>query len=384
MTSRLRSVAAGALTTVALAGALLASTCKRDSPDAPDIQSRGPDAAHAAATSAADRPAPEDPAGTPDVLPVEERTAAAPDDAGPSEPAPPPDSTDPATGDAPDARAANDGPTADAEPLASDGDVVLEAKHLGRGEVRRTFEVTETCALGRVELDVGVDSMPDGFVTLTAPSGRSARLRLRALQIDFIKTWDWAALEGLHPERGVPIAGTWTYESRLRGADYSQPATGETDPMPTPDVTVARLRLFCEPVRSGTGAADAADERVELDEWTASWEPNARAPRPGAHPRTLLAVHRDCTLGGIVATLELGFDGGIYGRARLVAPDGTLHNLGRVEASAPGGGAGRHPISRTVLLEDGPRAAGIWELAFVADGAGTIETAGLKFLCSGP
>lgn len=349
---------------------------------------RGPDATRetpAADSNAARNPHADDGRGEP-------RAATAPLDVVGSEApvapadAPPAETTPEDTADQASPEAAP--PTVgrpDAEPILTDGDVSLALEHLGRGPATRTFEVSESCALGRVELDVGVDSMPDGFVTLTAPSGRAARLRLRVLQIEFIKTWRWEDLEGLHAERGTSVAGTWTFQSRLAGADYAQPSSGETAPMPVPDVTLARLRLFCEPAHDGGDTEAVADGGTALGEWTTSWEPHARAVRPGAHPRTLVAVHRDCRLGGIVARLELGFDGGIYGRARLVAPDGTVHPLGRVEASAAGGGAGRHPISRTVLLEDGPRAAGLWELAFAADGAGgTLETAGLTFLCSGP
>lgn len=391
--------AAGALAAaalLALAGILLAAACQRDEagaakatatrprpgPTAPDVapvaRQEPNDTSDNAAPTA--RPAPIDAPG--DAAPVAS-SANATDGLRATDPASPSGAVATAPAGTPDAAPAPG--DSDFEPVVSEGDVVVEAQQLGFGTVRRVFEVAEACPLGRVELDVGVNSMPDGSVTLTAPSGRSARLRLRALQIDFVKTWDWAALEDLHDERGTPMAGTWVFESRLRGADYSQSATGETAPMPVPDVTVVRLRLFCEPRRGAPSAWGDAGDGVRLDEWTARWAPGARRPRPGADARALVAVRRDCTLGGVVADLELGFRTATEGRVRLVEPDGTTHDLGRVLAHAGVDRPGRHRFSRTLPLERGPRAAGLWELVFREAGADdSIEAASLRFLCAAP
>jgi hypothetical protein len=263
-----------------------------------------------------------------------------------------------------------------ATPIASDGDVTLEARRLGRGRTQHAFEVAATCPLGRVELDVGVDSMPDGFVELRAPSGRKARLPLHVLQIDFVHTWDWADLDALHEERGTSIAGTWTFESRLAGADYAQPATGETAPMPTPEITLVRLRLFCEPAV----VPPVAGEDTEREStWTASWEPRTRAPRPGADSRTLVAVHRDCVVVAVAVTAELAYDDGIYAQVRLITPAGTVHVVRRVEAYSAGG-SGTCRVERRVELPEHPGAAGIWELSLVRNGH-EIRTASLEFSC---
>jgi hypothetical protein len=149
--------------------------------------------------------------------------------------------------------------------------------------------------------------------------------------------------------------------------------------MPTPDVTVVRLRLFCEPTSVVAAAADAEDGGGG---WTTSWEPHARSVRPGTNLRALVAVHRDCALGGVTATVELGFHSGLYGRVRLISPDGTFRNLGLAQAHVDDYGDGRYRFSKRVQLEDGSRSAGIWELVFT--GGGVIETASLAFECSGP
>ena len=266
-----------------------------------------------------------------------------------------------------------------ATPVALDGDVTLEARRLGRGRTQHAFEVAGTCPLGRVELDVGVDSMPDGFVELRAPSGRSARLPLHVLQIDFVRTWDWADLGALHDERRTSIAGTWTFESRLAGADYAQPATGETAPMPTPEITLVRLRLYCEPSVLPPAAGEETDREST---WTASWEPRARAPRPGADARTLLAVHRDCAVAEVAVTAELAYDDGIYAQLRLVTPAGIAHVLRRVEAYSAGG-SGTYRLVQRVELPEQPRASGIWELSLVRSGD-EIRRASLDFTCAAP
>ncbi|MBN8612822.1 MAG: proprotein convertase P-domain-containing protein, partial [Deltaproteobacteria bacterium] len=160
-------------------------------------------------------------------------------------------------------------------PLASvEPDVVLAVRDLGRGRARHDFEVPIACPLARVELDLEVESMPDGLVTLRTPSGREARLGLHVLTTThFVRTWDWAMLDDLHAARGEPSHGTWTLEVRARGAMYQGGAQPHSSPMPEPIYPSAALRVYCEPEHAP--AAPGSELRVEVEVATAPRRPGA-------------------------------------------------------------------------------------------------------------
>lgn len=231
--------------------------------------------------------------------------------------------------------------------VAPEGDVALASGPLGRGHAIHAFDVARDCPLARIELEVEIESMPDGTVTLRAPDGTAARLPLHILTTThFVRTWDWSALEALHSLRGRSVRGPWTVELSLRGAMY------RTDPvpMPEPELEDTRLRLWCEQT-----PVPAVHRRLE-----ASSEGAFRRAWPGARVRALVAIEEQCEIGELQVEIAARRERNAFGQPwSLVAPDGARHEL---TVWPPGRGPDRRTSVVSVSSVRGAASAGIWEL----------------------
>jgi hypothetical protein len=254
--------------------------------------------------------------------------------------------------------------------VTPDGDVSLASGRLGRGHAIHAFGVARDCPLARVELEVEIESMPDGTVTLRAPDGTSARLPLHVLtSTHFVRTWDWSALEVLHGLRNRPMRGPWTVELSLRGATY------RTDPvpMPTPEIEDTRLRLWCEPT-----PIPATHRTLQ-----ASSEGTFRRAWPGASVRALAAIEEQCSIGELQVEIAARRERTAFGQTwSLIAPDGTQHDL---ITWPPGHGPDRRTSVVDVPSVRGSASAGIWELQSPrAQPDLVLERFGLTAICTGP
>jgi hypothetical protein len=137
--------------------------------------------------------------------------------------------------------------------------IVMRATDLGTGHASHTFVVERSCPLARVELDLEVESLPDGHVRLTAPSGTSTRLSLRVLTTPrFVRTWDWARLDGLHGERGRDAAGEWRLEVAASGVLYAPgPSAGAELPERRAPCVLRARGAPARPDDGGRGAGRA-------------------------------------------------------------------------------------------------------------------------------
>lgn len=253
--------------------------------------------------------------------------------------------------------------------VAPEGYVALASGRLGRGHAIRTFDVARDCPLARLELEVEIESMPDGSVTLRAPDGTAARLPLHILATThFVRTWDWSALEALHGLRGRSMRGPWTVELSLRGAMY------RTDPvpMPTPEIRDTRLRLWCEPT-----SVPAAHHTIQ-----ASSEGTFRRAWPGGSVRALAAIEEQCAIGELQVEIAARRERTAFGQSwSLISPDGARHEL---TVWPPGRGPDRRTSVVTVPSARGSASAGIWELqAPRAQPDLVLERFGLTVTCAG-
>ena len=250
-------------------------------------------------------------------------------------------------------------------------DVVLAVRDLGRGRARHDFEVPVACPLARVELDLEVESMPDGLVTLRTPTGREARLDLHVLTTThFVRTWDWAMLDDLHAARGEPSQGTWTLEVRARGAMYQGGAQPHSSPMPEPIYPSAELRVYCEPEHAP--AAPGSELRVEVEVSTAP-------RRPGAGVHALVPVREACVVDTLAMTLEGRAISTIGAPIRVVSPEGRVL---RVREARPLR-VGPFHLEAEVRGAAGLASEGVWELG-VPRGSGGIalDAASLVIRCA--
>lgn len=250
-------------------------------------------------------------------------------------------------------------------------DEVLVARDLGRGRAEHDFEVTSSCPLARVELDLEVESMPDGTVTLTSPTGRTQRLSLHVLtSTHFVRTWDWQLLPALHGLRGDPANGRWQLSIRASGARYQGGAQPHASDMPTPSFPRAELRVFCEP-----GHAPATGGRID-----------ARVPvvhepvRSGANVRALVPVSSECTIGSLTVSLEERWERESGASLTLVSPAGRRI---RLEPARPMTTGPHATHTRDVVAVHGQPSHGLWEIVRTrASGSVMIDEAAIQIDCA--
>jgi hypothetical protein len=277
----------------------------------------------------------------------------------------------PAVNAAPPAPASSTPPA----PAASDAFVrpaaLLEANDLGVGRLTHDFDVTASCPLARVELDLEVESMPDGTVTLRAPSGAEARLPLHVLTTThFVRTWDWQLLPAMHALRGTDPSGRWSLAVRADGAVYRGGAQPSASPMPTPSFPHAALRVFCEPPTE-PASERTIDVRVPAE---------PAASRPGANVRALVPISRDCTIATMTVSLRERWRSEVGGGLVVVTPRGSTL---RVEERAPAPRGATETFSRDVVRAHGLSSAGLWEIVRPrAGGRVTLEEAGVQIDCA--
>ena len=170
------------------------------------------------------------------------------------------------------------------------------------------------------------------------------------------------------PARGTSTRGTWITTYALEEV----PRHGDAhDPRAPQRILDVGLRLWCE-----TPAVPATEPEVH-----GHVEVEARAPRPGANLRAMLAVTRACTIDDLAVELQAARELALGDTWTLVAPDGSTHRVGQFFPSRDG--AEQKLVARVESARGLP-SAGIWEL--VARRAGrdlVLRRFGVAIRCTG-